>query len=146
MKKVFFVTAFLVTIFFAACDKSDDASTANITATAVNNTISTGTWKVTYFWDTDHEETANFNGFTFTFAGGSVVTATNTLFTVTGTWVVTTDGSKVKLVLNFPTSSLPEFADISEDWQVTERTDTRIKLQHVSGGGGGTDYLTFERI
>jgi hypothetical protein len=56
---------------------------------------------------------------------------------------VITDDSKVKLVLSFATPA--NFVEISDDWQVIERTDSRIKLQDLSGGNGGTDYLTFEK-
>ena len=62
---------------------------------------------------------------------------------ITGTWSTGTDDSQVKLVLAFSTPA--QFADISDDWHVTERTDTKITLQDVSGGNGGTDYLTFEK-
>lgn len=34
---------------------------------------------------------------------------------------------------------------LSDDWDVLERTDTKIRLIDVSGGNGGTDYLTFEK-
>ena len=45
--------------------------------------------------------------------------------------------------LNFSTPV--SFIEISDDWNVIERTDTKIKLQDISGGNGGTDYLTFEK-
>jgi hypothetical protein len=82
-------------------------------------------------------------GYVFSFGPGNVVTAIKTGSTVSGTWSVITDDSKVKLVLSFATPA--NFAEISDDWQVTERTATRIKLQDLSGGNGGTDYLTFEK-
>jgi hypothetical protein len=47
------------------------------------------------------------------------------------------------LFLSFTTPA--NFAEISDDWQVTERTAARIKLQDLSGGNGGTDYLIFEK-
>ena len=40
---------------------------------------------------------------------------------------------------------LIEYMDLSDDWDIVERTDTKIRLQDVSGGNGGTDYLTFEK-
>ena len=38
-----------------------------------------------------------------------------------------------------------EFMDLSDDWDVINITDSKIELIDVSGGNGGTDYLTFER-
>ena len=139
MKKTLFVLAFAA-FCFSSCDKNDDNS---ITTTIVSNTVTSGTWRVTYFWDTDHEETFHFNGYSFTFTGGNVLTAINGSTTVTGTWQTGTDNSTVKLIINFTTP--PDFAELSEDWHVLERTDTKIRLRHISGGSGGTDYLTFEK-
>lgn len=143
MKNALFLL--LVTALLFSCEKDDDNNN-NITITPLNisSTLSAGTWRITYYFDTDHEETANYAGYLFTFAGNNVVTATKQGATsATGSWTTGLDDSKVKLVLVF--SSPAAFVEISDDWHVTERTDTRIKLQDVSGGNGGTDYLIFER-
>ena len=73
MKKTFLLLAFAA-FCITSCDKNDDNS---ITTTIVSNTVTSGTWRVTYFWDTDHEETSNFNGYSFTFTGGNMLTAIN---------------------------------------------------------------------
>jgi hypothetical protein len=143
MKKLFFIASAFIALSFASC-KKDDNSTSTITTAQVNTTVASGTWRITYYWDTDHEETSNYSGVNFTFGSGNVLTAANTLLTLaTGTWATGVDDSKVKLVLVFTTPA--NFLEISDDWEVTERTDTKIKLRDVSGGGGGTDYLTFEK-
>jgi hypothetical protein len=72
------------------------------------------------------------------------LTASKAGSTITGTWTTLLDDSKTKLILFF--SAPASFDEFSDDWHVIERTDTRIKLQDVSGGNGGTDYLTFEKI
>jgi hypothetical protein len=141
MKNLLF--SFLAFPFFLmGCNNSDNPVTT-LSPTDVNNTVSSGTWRITYYWDTDHEETSNFTGYSFLFGPGNVLTATKTGSTVTGTWNTGTDDSKVKLFLVF--ASPANFAEISDDWHVIERTATRIKLQDVSGGNGGTDLLTFEK-
>lgn len=139
MKKLF-LWALMVMISMVACKKEDAAS---ITTSNVNSTISTGSWRVTYYWDSNKDETSNFTGYSFSFTGNTV-TATKTASTVNGTWAIGTDDSKVKLILAF--ASPADFLEISDDWHVIERTDTKIKLQDVSGGNGGVDYLTFEKM
>lgn len=142
MKKLIFILSALTLFLFVSC-KKDDNSTSSISTTTVTNTIVSGTWKITYYWDTDHEETASYSGYNFAFGSGNILTATKTGSSVTGTWTTLLDDSEIKLVLGFSTPT--SFVEISDDWHVIERTDTRIKLQHISGGNGGTDYLTFEK-
>jgi hypothetical protein len=137
MKTTLMVLA-LATLLIVSCSKDD-----SITVNNVSTTVTSGNWRVTYFWDTDHEETSNFNGYTFTFSGGNVLTAVNGGTTITGTWQTGNDNSTVKLIINFVSPG--NFSELSEDWHVIERTDTKIRLQHVSGGSGGTDFLTFEK-
>jgi hypothetical protein len=36
--------------------------------------------------------------------------------------------------------------DLSDDWDILSYSATKIELIDVSGGNGGTDYLTFEKI
>ena len=141
MKNLFFILM-AFGIFLLACNNDDDPVTT-ITPTDVNNTLASGTQRITYYWDTDHQETANFSGYNFIFGAGNVLTATKTTSTATGTWSSGIDDSKVKLFLAFATPA--SFAEISDDWHVIERTATRIKLQDVSDGSGGTDLLTFEK-
>lgn len=131
----------LTIALFSACKKEDNSS--SITSSNVSSTATTGTWRVTYYWDTNKEETSNFSGYNFTFGSGNILTATKATTSIVGSWTTGTDDSKVKLILNF--SSPADFLEISDDWHVIERTDTKIKLQDVSGGNGGTDYLTFEK-
>lgn len=109
----------------------------------INDAVKSGTWRITYFWDTDHEETDHFTGYNFTFGDSGVLSATNGANTYTGTWSVITDSGKTKFIIEF--SAPPDFEELSEDWEIITNTSTKIELKHVSGGGGGTDYLTFQK-
>jgi len=142
MKKIFALVTVFIALGLTSC-KKDEPSTSTITTSNVTTTVSAGTWRVTYYWDTNRDETANFNGFNFTFGTSNLVSASNSLLTINGTWSIANDDSKIKLILAFTTNA--NFIEISDDWHVIERTDTKIRLQDVSGGNGGTDYLTFEK-
>ncbi len=140
MKKIVFYLLVFSVLFFS-CKKDD--SNPSISTSNVTSTVSTGNWRITYYWDTDHDETNNFIGYSFVFNTNGTVTATKAANTITGTWTTRNDDNKIKLVLSF--SSPADFIEISDDWHTIERTDSKIKLQDVSGGNGGTDYLTFEK-
>ena len=113
----------------------------------VVNTASTGTWKVTYFFDTDKEETTNFSGYSFNFGSNNLLSASNGTLTYSGNWNVVDDNSNddspsdIDFVISFATPD--SFTDLSEDWKIISRTSEKIELTHISGGNGGTDFLTF---
>lgn len=142
--------------FFTLTSCSDDDSTPansnNGTVTEVVNTVTGGTWHVTSYVDSGNDETSHFTGYNFTFGGSNALTATNGTNTYTGTWSVndssnSTDddspGSDIDFNIGFTAPA--NFADLTDDWDIQERTATKIKLVDVSGGNGGTDYLVFEK-
>lgn len=124
----------------ASCTQSNNPT--NITPTVVQSTLTSGGWRITYYMDSGQDETGDFSGYTFTFVGDSV-RAVKGATLVRGTWGTRNDDSKTKLDLFFPAP--PSFASISDDWHVMEQTSNKIRLQDISGGNGGTDYLTFEK-
>ncbi|MEJ7610244.1 MAG: hypothetical protein WKF88_03590 [Ferruginibacter sp.] len=151
MKKAFLFVSLAGLFIMSTCKKEDTAdlnpsgsssNSAALSVSVVNSTVVTGSWRVTYFFDSG-DETFHFSGYAFNFNSNGVLTATKNGTVISGTWTSGNDNSHVKLIINF--TSPAQFTELSEDWRVTERTDTRIKLIHVSGGNGGTDYLTFER-
>lgn len=101
-----------------------------------------GPWRITYYWDRDHEETSQFTDYTFSFLANNVLEANNGGSKTAGTWMQGTDDSTPKLILAFGVAPL---SDLNEDWHILEQSSNRIKLQHISGGDGHIDYLTFER-
>ena len=154
MKKTFILIWFLalsVIITSSSCSSDDDDSGSNTNATeilAIENTMESGNWRVTYFFDTDSDESSDFNGYTFTFADTGVLTATNGSSTIIGTWSVTNSSSSSSnsdLDFNISFVSPPDFEELSDDWDIISYTSTKIELIDVSGGNGGTDYLTFEK-
>ena len=143
-----------ITLLSATCSSDDDGinNTNNDAAIqAVENAVESGTWTITYFFDTDHEETNNFSGYNFTFGSNGVLTATNGTNTYTGIWSVTDSSSSDDssgdddIDFNISFSTPPDFAELSDDWDIVLSTSTKIELIDISGGNGGTDNLTFEK-
>lgn len=129
---------------------SDSSSNSSVDPTPVINIVNKGTWRITFYEDSGVNETANFTGYNFTFGSNNVLTAANGTNTYTGTWSVTSDDSgddspSNDLDFNIAFASPTNFEELTEDWNIIEKTDTKIKLVHISGGNGGTDYITFEK-
>ncbi len=149
MKNVSFysILACIFIINTASTCSSDDSNSSSTTdPTPIVNTVTQGTWRVTYYFDTDTDETSDFAGYNFAFGSSNVLTATNGTNTYTGSWSVTSDNSPSSdLDFNILFVSPANFEDLSDDWDIVSRTSTKIELIDVSGGNGGTDYLTFEK-
>lgn len=135
----------------ASMCSNDDDTNNSANPTPVINTVTSGTWRITFYEDSGVNETYHFTGYNFTFGSANVLTATNGTNTYTGSWSVTNDDSNDDspsndLDFNILFSSPANFADeLSDDWDILSRTDTKIELVDVSGGNGGTDYLTLEK-
>jgi hypothetical protein len=146
MKKLLLPLVVLIWVGISSCSEDDNNPSVR---NDVINTVSSGSWKITYFFDTDKEETDNFTGYSFTFGTGNVLTASNEVNTYTGTWSITSsnsyDDSVDDLDFNIAFAAPDDFEELSEDWEILSRTDARIELRHISGGNGGTDLLTFEK-
>jgi hypothetical protein len=146
MKKLLLPLVVLLIVGISSC--SEDDSNPSVRDDVVN-TVSAGSWRITYFFDTDKEETDNFSGYSFTFNPGNVLTASNGANTYTGTWSITSsssyDDSMDDLDFNIAFAAPEDFEELSEDWEILSRTETKIELRHVSGGNGGTDLLTFDK-
>lgn len=101
--------------------------------------LTTGVWYVEYFFD-DYDETDNYAGYEFTFAVDGTAQAVKSGNTVAGTWALVDD---FKLDLFFGTNA--PLDELDEDWEILEATSEIIKLKHISGSDGSTDYVTFGR-
>ena len=132
------VFTFTILVFgLSSCTKdknSTDPSTSDI--------VGQGTWKVTLFNNSGNDETQNFAGYNFMFNSNGTIAAVKNASTVNGTWNTGSDDSQNKLILDFGTTV--QFSELNEDWVILEQTASKIRLEHVSGGNGGIDLLTFE--
>jgi hypothetical protein len=132
------VIAGLFMMAFASCKKDDNSSSPS------SNMVTQGQWKVTLFSENGVVETSKFFNYVFTFSSNGTVSAVRSGSTVNGSWSNGNDDSQKKLNMNF--ASPADFTEISDDWHILQETSSKIQLEDVSGGNGGTDLLTFEKI
>lgn len=140
MKKSIALSLILLFITLVSCKKDKSSSSSTI---SVSSIVAQGKWKVTFYENSGTNETSNFNGYEFLFNSNGTVSATKSSTVINGNWSDGNDDSQLKLVLTF---SVSPFSDLNDDWHIIEKSSTVIKLEDVSGGNGGTDYLTFEKI
>lgn len=158
MKKLSFYFVILTGMLsvFTSCVEDDSPNSVSANPQPVINAASSGTWRVTYYFDTTAEETAHFNNYTFTFGSGNILIASDGTNTHAGTWSVTNDHSNSNddsghhssndLDFNISFAAPANFAELTDDWDIVSYSANKIELIDVSGGNGGTDYLTFEKI
>ncbi len=102
-----------------------------------------GLWFVAMYDEDGDDQTAPYVGYEIDFMNGGTVTATNGSNNINGTWAVLSGGNQ--MLLDFGTQfPFDEFND--DDWEVLSSSDTEVVLQDVSGGGGGTDTLTLQKL
>jgi len=147
----------LLAIFAASCssDSTDDSPMdAAASVQAVSNLATSGSWRITSFIDSGIDDTNDFQGYSFTFNSDGSLVAENGTAIITGSWSVTSDDSSDDsddydssddIDFNIFFSAPPDFAELSDDWDIVSRSDTRIELIDISGGNGGTDTLTFQK-
>ena len=100
--------------------------------------------------DSGEDKTASFNGYNFTFGSNNLLTANNGTNNYTGYWSVENsnsndDSPSNDLDFNITFSTPLQFVELSDDWEILQRSATVISLTDVSGGNGGTDFLTFTK-
>jgi hypothetical protein len=145
---ILLVVLFIITTA-STCSNDDSSSSSVNSSNSVISIVNNGTWRITYYYDTDHEETATFSGYDFTFGVNNALTATNGTNTYSGTWSISdsnsNDDSLSDLDFNIAFATPVEFEGLSDDWEIVEKSSSIIKLRDISGGNGGTDYLTFTK-
>jgi hypothetical protein len=150
--KLFSILSLLFVLNVASMCSNDDNSNATADPTPVVNTVTSGIWRITLYDDNGVNETNNYSNYIFTFNSNGVLTASNST-SYNGTWSVTTSNSNddnpdndLDFNIAFVAPAPNSFTDdLTDDWEIVSYTATKIELIDVSGGNGGTDYLTFEK-
>ncbi len=144
------ILIFISSISLTSCTNDDDNNqSSNETQTQIEDNVKKDTWRITKYIDSGNDEINHFSGYNFTFGANDVLSATNGTNTFMGTWSISdsnsNDDSLGDLDFNIFFASPPDFEELSDDWDLLTQTTAKIELIDVSGGNGGTDYLTFEK-
>ena len=144
------ILTLLVGLFtFVSCSNDSDNTNNNNTQNLIENNVQDGTWRITKFIDSGIDETNHFTGYNFTFNSSGVLNANNGTNNYNGTWSISdsnsNDDSQDDLHFNIYFNLTNDFEDLNDDWDFVSQTSTKIELIDISGGNGGTDYLTFEK-
>lgn len=107
------------------------------------DTLLDGTWFVQSYLDDGTDETSAFQSYQFDFQSGGIVIASNSIYTYYGSWNVL-GIEELDLLLDFG-NQIP-LIEFNDEWDVINFSQTLVELQDVSGGGGGTDRLTFGKL
>lgn len=119
-----------------ACKNSKDTSTP---------AVQPGDWKVSYYFDRS-DKTATYAPYTFNFKARGQLVARNATQSWSGTWSTACDDSAPKLCLTFEAAAPSAIRELAEDRHIVSMTDTLMRLEHRSGGGGDTEVLHFSRL
>ncbi len=116
----------------------------------IETNVQSGTWRITKFIDSGTDEAYHFTGYNFTFNSSGTLNTTNGTNNYNGTWSVTKsssndDSNHSDLHFNIYFNLTNHFEELNDDWDIISHSATKIELIDVSGGNGGTDYLTFEK-
>ncbi len=143
MKNIF--TILILTCCLVSCQKSQDAipTVETVTPQSLSALATSGTWRITYSFNANRDETANYTNYTFTFGSNNKLTAVHGGNTIVGNWYAAADDAKAKMQISFPIPA--SFAKLSHDWVVLERMDTRVKLQNIDTTNGDAHNLIFEK-
>ena len=141
-----FVLLMVVLAFtFVSCN-SDDYKTG---ADEVSDTVKDGTWKVSYFFDSNADKTGSYAGYNFTFGNNTVLTATKETNSYLGQWSAsksTSDDDLYSTIFMIALGSPEVLTNLTGDWKVIENTGTSLKLKDDSKGETAIDYLYFDKI
>ncbi|WP_431158806.1 hypothetical protein [Winogradskyella poriferorum] len=102
-----------------------------------------GLWIVASYTEDSDDQTSDYAGYELDFNMDGSVSASNGSNTNNGTWDIFSSGNQ--MALDFATDMpFEEFND--DDWDVISVSSTEVVIQDVSGGGGGTDTLTIQKL
>jgi hypothetical protein len=120
------LVALVISIGIVSCKKDDSNNPS------VAGTITSGTWRVSYYYDKVKDETSDFAGYVFSFQSSGQLVIAGPLST-TGAWVINNsddNGGSQKLTISAGASD--PLNSLNDDWVITSFSDTKIELKDDS--------------
>jgi len=156
MKSIGIKTGLFIFLFFvmASTSCSDDDRVVvpleqNQTQTQIETNVQEGTWRISLFIDSGVDDTKDFAGYKFVFNPNKILDSGNGVNNYMGTWSITdsnsNDDTPNDLDFNIFFNLTNDFEDLNDDWDFISYSASKVELIDVSGGNGGTDFLTFEK-
>ena len=140
------ISLFSVLMLLSCTGNNDDQITDQ---SKIESNIVLGTWKIVKFIDSGKNETSDYTDFIFSFKSEGILISNKDSQTYTGLWSITKDHSNDDSIddldFNIQFSSPEQLEELSEDWQIISISSNKIEFIHISGGNGGTDYLTLQK-
>ena len=146
LKLISIVLGMFSLLLVMACSKDDDNTNTLI---GIQSNVENGTWRISKFVDSGTDETNDFTGYNFTFKSSGVLNADNGINNYEGTWSIrdsnSIDDNQDDFEFNIHFNLSNDFEDLNDDWDFISQSSIKIELIDISGGNGGTDYLSFEK-
>lgn len=145
MKKTFALSLLLISLI--SCDEGIQKTNLS----RVQGIMQEGTWRISYFYDTNVDETAIYSNYTFEFDQSAILAATDGTNSFSGTWRIIDNNQLLDLddltdlSFNILFAAPPSFAKLAGNWSIIEITETKVKLTTTDITTGTIDYLTFDR-
>jgi hypothetical protein len=148
-KKQFWIFLFVLSFGMISCSENGESDPDLLSIPQIENIMISGNWRITKFIDSGKDETNHFTGYDFIFNENGVLTSNNGANTYEGIWSISdsnsSDDSPDDMDFNILFNLTNDFEDLNDDWDILSVTSSKIELVDVSGGNGGTDFLTFEK-
>jgi hypothetical protein len=137
MPVIIYKSRFIIAITFATllllltgCKKAVENVQQDLAKQYFEENILNRDFKVLLATDNGTDITSQFSGFTFrltknTFTDGPM-TASNSLFTESGTWICTEEYGK--LTINLPTTRIASFSFLNREWKFTSKALPILKF------------------
>ena len=141
MKKIVTISlaTFLVSAVLFSCSKN-----SNDTIGEVSPIVVIGDWRVSLFSERGINETSDFAGYSFVFQNdGKLIVNKDGILQKEGTWLEDKSSHKLILNLGIKDNSNKPLGELTDDWFLTARTDTKISL--TDDNASRNEILEFSR-
>lgn len=130
MKKVLLMGILAVSLL-TACKKDDPATEFNAGAFYSANLFGRSVVISNAIDNNNSNVTTNFASYTFRFERVGTVTASNSLFSIPGTWTATSDSTKITIAI---TGGPTELGFLNRQWTLNVRTAPPVQFATNDGG------------